>query len=143
MPRCKYIVVVGCGRLGSILASHLSGQGHMVVVIDNNELTFNSLSGEFSGFQVTGDAAELSVLQQANAENADCLLAVTGEDNLNLMVAQVAQAIFKVKTVIARVREPAREEIYREFGIATISPIELSVVAFLQALQHRFQGRQS
>ena len=56
MAQSQYIVVVGCGRLGSILASRLSGQGHSVVVIDWDESTFNSLSIEFSGFPIVGDA---------------------------------------------------------------------------------------
>ncbi len=135
MATSQYIVVVGCGRLGSILASRLSHQGHRVVVIDYHESTFSSLSEEFSGFKISGDAAELSILRQAQINRANCLLAVTGEDNLNLMVAQVAKVIFEVETVLARVREPAREEIYRDFGISTISPIKLSATAFLQALQ--------
>ncbi len=63
MAQSQYIVVVGCGRLGSILASRLSGQGHSVVVIDWDESTFNSLSIEFSGFPIVGDAAELAVLR--------------------------------------------------------------------------------
>ncbi|MDJ0703605.1 MAG: TrkA family potassium uptake protein [Leptolyngbyaceae cyanobacterium MO_188.B28] len=135
MERAQYVVVVGCGRLGSILASRLSGQGHSVVVIDWQESTFNHLATEFSGFQIVGDASELAILRQAKTDKADCLLAVTGEDNLNLMVAQVAQVVFKVKTVLARVLDPEREHIYREFGIATISPTDLSADAFLQAFR--------
>ncbi|MDJ0737748.1 MAG: TrkA family potassium uptake protein [Nostocaceae cyanobacterium] len=140
MANSQYIVVVGCGHLGSILASRLSSQGHRVVVIDHDESTFSGLSGEFSGFKISGDAAELSVLRQAQTNRANCLLAVTGEDNLNLMVAQVAKIIFQVQTVLARVREPGREAIYQDLGIATISPIELSATAFLQVLQSQLGG---
>lgn len=142
MAQSQYIVVVGCGRLGSILASRLSGQGHSVVVIDWDESTFNSLSIEFSGFPIVGDAAELAVLRSANIDKADCLLAVTGNDNLNLMVAQVTLTVFKVSTVLARVLEPAREEIYRDFGITAISPTKLSAEAFLQTLQCQSQSVQ-
>ena len=131
----QYIVVVGCGRLGSILASRLSSQGNSVVVIDPYEKSFNNLTSEFSGFQIVGDASELEVLRQAKADKADCLLAVTDNDNINLMVAQVAKTLFNVSTVLARVFDPAREGIYEEFGIATISPTKLSAEAFLNQLQ--------
>ena len=130
----QYIVVIGCGRLGSLLASQLSAQGHSVVVIDQNPATFDNLSGEFSGFQIVGDAVELATLQQAKVNKADCLLAVTREDNVNLMVAQVAKTVFEIPIVLARVFDPAREAIYRQFNIETISPTQLSADLFLQKL---------
>ena len=127
----QYIVVVGCGRLGSMLASRLSSQGNSVVVIDPHENSFNNLSSDFSGFQITGDASEIEILRSAKVEQADCVLAVTDKDNINLMVAQVAKSIFQIGIVIARVFDPAREQIYRDFGIATISPTQLSADAFM------------
>jgi trk system potassium uptake protein TrkA len=136
MANSQYIVVVGCGRLGSTLASHLSSQGHSVVIIDTKETAFQKLSTEFSGFQIVGDAAELSLLKSAKVEKANCLLAVTNQDNTNLMVAQVAKTVFNVPTVLARVFDPNREGIYQEFGIETISPTKLSVEAFLQILKN-------
>ena len=130
----QYIVVVGCGRLGSILASRLSGQGNSVVVIDPHESSFNNLSSDFSGFQITGDASEIEILRSAKVEQADCLLAVTDKDNINLMVTQIAKQIFQTSIVLARVFDPAREKIYRDFGIATISPTQLSADAFMANL---------
>ena len=130
----QYIIVIGCGRLGSLLASQLSAQGHSVVVIDQNSATFENLSGEFSGFQIIGDAVELATLQQAKVSKANCLLAVTREDNVNLMVAQIAKTVFEIPIVLARVFDPAREAIYREFNIETISPTQLSADLFLQKL---------
>ncbi len=130
----QYIVVIGCGRLGSLLAAQLSAQGHSVVVIDRNEAAFENLSGEFSGFQIVGDAAELATLKQAKADKANCLLAVTREDNVNLMVAQIGKTVFEIPAVLARVFDPAREAIYAEFDIETISPTQLSADLFLQKL---------
>ena len=130
----KYIVVVGCGRLGSHLASLLSGQGHNVVVIDQTAKTFANLSAEFSGFQIHGDASELDVLRQAKIEQADNLFVTTSSDNINLMVAQIGREIFKVPNVIARVFNPQREAIYRELGIQVINPTQLSAYQFLQAV---------
>ena len=130
----QYIVVVGCGRLGSILASRLSSQGNSVVVIDPHESSFNNLSSDFSGFKITGDASEIEILRSAKVDQADCLLAVTDKDNINLMVTQIAKQIFKTSIVLARVFDPAREKIYRDFGIATISPTQLSADAFIANL---------
>lgn len=134
MSKSQYIIIVGCGRLGSILASRLSSQGNSVVVIDTQESAFSNLDSEFSGFQITGDASELSILRTAKVEQSDCLLAVTNRDNINLMVAQVAKQVFEVPQVLARVFDPAREQIYCDFGIATISPTQLSADAFLENL---------
>jgi len=133
----QYVVVVGCGRLGSLLAGLLSQAGSSVVVIDRNEAAFELLSPEFSGFRITGDAVEMEVLKVAKAHKAGCLLAVTEDDNVNLMVAQVAHEVFKVPRVMARVFDPRREQVYREFGIETISPTKLTANAFLAAVQER------
>ena len=131
----QYVIVVGCGRLGSLLANRLSSLGGSVVVIDREEAAFENLSTEFSGFRVTGDAAELAVLRQARIDKAKCLLAITSHDNVNLMVAQVAQTVFAVPQVMARINDPSREAVYREFGIETICPTNLSAAAFLSALR--------
>jgi trk system potassium uptake protein TrkA len=143
MSTYQYIIVVGCGRLGSVLANQLSRLGSSVVVIDSDEKAFRNLSTEFSGFQITGDAAELAVLRQAKIERADCLLAVTRHDNVNLMVAQVASGVFRVPKVVARVFDPSREAVYREFGIETICPTMLSAETFLRALRDRPEAGQS
>lgn len=131
----RYVVVVGCGRLGSMLANRLSSLGCSVVVIDREEAAFDNLSTEFSGFRVTGNAAELDVLRQAGIDKAESLLAITSHDNVNLMVAQVAQQVFEVPQVIARVNDPSREAVYREFGIETICPTNLTAAAFLGVLR--------
>lgn len=134
MPHSNFIVIVGCGRLGGSLANRLSATGNRLVVIDRKEAAFDKLSTEFSGFRIAGDASELGVLRQAHTDDADFLFATTREDNVNLMVAQIARTVFKVPRVIARVYDPFRENIYSEFGIDTISPIKLSAQAFLDLL---------
>lgn len=135
MQPCHYIIIVGYGRLGSLLAVRLNSLGCNVVVVDHKETAFDKAALGFDGFKITGNAAELAVLRRAKIDKADCLLAVTNQDNLNLMVAQVAKTIFHVPKVLARVYDPAREAVYGRFGIETISPTQLSVDAFLTALQ--------
>ena len=134
MGHLEFTVVIGCGRLGSRLACELSRQGHDVTVIDHQESAFKALSSEFGGFRIVGNAAEFDVLQQAKLHRAHSLLAVTGEDNLNLMVAQIAHVVFNVKTVLARVIDPARERVYQDLGVTTISPTPLVAQVFLQTL---------
>lgn len=137
------IVIVGCGRLGSMLANRLSRQGRNVVVVDSDRDAFENLTTEFSGFTVTGDAAEMDVLRRAHLDRAGCVLAATRHDNVNLMVAQVARVVFGVPRVIARVFDPQRGSVYREFGIDTICPTSLTADAFLDALGSEPGGDQA
>lgn len=130
-----YIVIIGCGRLGSLLANELSRHGHDVIIVDRSPDAFERLSVEFSGYTIVGDASEQAVLKEADIQRAEFLFAVTSEDNINLMVAQIAKRIFNVAHVIARIDDPSREAVYREFGIDTISPTQLTADAFLQALK--------
>lgn len=126
-----YIVIVGCGRLGSYLANQLSHVGHSVVVIDPVEDTLNDLSPDFSGFHVVGDATQMAVLKEAKLKQADVLFATTHWDNVNLMVAQVARKLFNVPHVLARVFDPRREEVFVQLGIETICPTSLAAEMFL------------
>lgn len=136
MAHSLYIIIVGCGRLGSLLATRLSGQGHQVVVIDNSTDRLNRLSSsEFSGFRILGDAVEIETLREAKMQQADCVLATTNSDNINLMVAQIARRVFHVKKVIARVYDPMCEMLYRNFDIETISPTLLSADVFMQVME--------
>ena len=134
MKNSLYIVIVGCGRLGSGLANQLSRIGHSVVVIDSNEDTFNDLSSDFSGFRIVGDAAQLTVLKEAKLKDADVFFATTHGDNANLMVAQVARKLFNVPQVLARVFDPRREQVYKQLGIETICPTSVAAEMFLLAV---------
>ncbi len=129
-----FIVIVGCGRLGSHLANRLSREGHSVVTIDIDESAFSALSAEYSGFRLEGDATEFAVMKQAKADKADLVIATTCEDNMNLMVAQVAKKIFHVPKVIARVFDPNREKIYSTLGIETICPTLIAGDILLESL---------
>lgn len=138
-----YVIIVGCGRLGSLLANQLSGEGHDVVVIDRDDQSFDKLSVEFSGYKIVGDAAEQAVLKRAEISKADYLFAVTTEDNINLMVAQIANRLFEVPHVLARIMDTGRETVYREFGIKTISPTHLTADAFLAAVRETHKEQDS
>jgi trk system potassium uptake protein TrkA len=141
MKNSLYIVIVGCGRVGSHLANQLSHVGHSVVVIDTNEDTFNQLSPDFSGFRVEGDATQIGVLKEAKLNQADVLFATTHWDNVNLMVAQVARKVFKVPHVLARVFDPRREQVYAGLEIETICPTLVAAEMFLLAVASDWAAR--
>ena len=115
------IVIVGCGRVGAFLAGLLDANGHDVTVIDLERAAFVHLPAGFHGTTLLGNGTDLDVLRQAGVDKADALLTLTQGDNRNLMAAQVAKEIFRVKHVIAKVNDPIRANTYRAHGIATFS----------------------
>ncbi len=116
-----YVIIVGCGRVGSELAKLLSNEGHNVVVIDKNTKSFDRLGGAFNGLTMTGNGFDLELLKQVGIEKADAFCAVTNGDNTNLISAQVAKKIFKVSKVLARVYDPQRAHIYAALGLDILS----------------------
>lgn len=116
-----YVIIVGCGRVGSELAKLLSNEGHNVVVIDKAQGSFDRLGGTFNGLTMVGNGFDLELLKQVGIEKADAFCAVTNGDNSNLISAQVAKKIFAVPKVIARVYDPQRAHIYAALGLDIIS----------------------
>ena len=121
-----YTIIAGCGRVGADLADTLSDEGRDVLVIDKDKNAFRKLSPSFGGLAITGDATDFDVLQEAEINKANVVVAVTDNDNANIMVAQIAREIFKIRHVIARLYDHERECVYKEFGIETICPAILS-----------------
>jgi len=116
-----YVIIVGCGRVGSELAKLLSNEGHNVVVIDKAQSSFDRLGGTFNGLTMTGNGFDLELLKQVGIEKADAFCAVTNGDNTNLISAQVAKKIFNVPKVIARIYDPQRAHIYTALGLDILS----------------------
>ena len=125
--KADYVIIIGCGRLGANLASALSDDGGNVLIMDQNRDSFRRLSASFGGLSVVGNGTDLDALKQARIEDASTVIAVTNNDNTNIMVAQIARDLFHVQNVIARLFDPERETVYQEFGIKTICPAVLSV----------------
>ncbi|WP_099190304.1 potassium channel family protein [Tepidibacter mesophilus] len=124
----EYIIIIGCGRLGSHLATLLSKKGKSVVVIDRDQKSFERLKDSFSGFTIEADAIEKDTLLEAKIDKADVVVTVTNDDNTNIMIAQIAKIIYKVPKVIARLFEPSKQSIYEELGIETVCPTMLSAL---------------
>ena len=122
----SYTVIIGCGRLGANLANALSEEGENVLILDKEKDSFRKLSSSFGGLAVEGDGTELDTLKAADVQRADTVIAVTNNDNINIMIAQIAKECFSVKKVISRLFDPERECVYQELGIDTICPTVLS-----------------
>lgn len=116
-----HVVIIGCGRVGARLAQILSSEGHNIVIVDKNPESFKRLGSAFNGITITGIGFDLDTLKKAGIERADALAAVTNGDNSNIMVSQIAKRIFNVPRVVSRVYDPYRAQIYKNFGINTIS----------------------
>jgi trk system potassium uptake protein TrkA len=115
-------VIVGCGRVGSALAKLLSSDGHEVIVVDENAAAFKRLGPKFKGHEVVGTGIDYDVLKRAGAASADGFVAVTNGDNRNIMAALIAQRMFKIKRIVARIYDPPRGQMYRELGVQTVCP---------------------
>ena len=124
--RHAYTVVVGCGRLGAGIADTLYDEGEDVVVVDKDKDSFRKLSSSFGGLSVEGNGMDLDILDSVELKRADTLIAVTDNDNVNIMISQLAKEVFNVRKVIARLSDPQRSCIYQDFGIETICPSVLS-----------------
>jgi trk system potassium uptake protein TrkA len=116
------IVIVGCGRVGAQLAMMLDTEGHEVAVVDRDPLSAQRLSQAFGGRFVQGVGFDRDALTEAGINHADGFAAVTSGDNTNIVAALAARDHFHVPRVVARIADPRRAEIYRQFGIPTISP---------------------
>lgn len=116
-----YVIILGCGRVGSELAKLLSSEGHNVVVIDRNPASFDRLGRTFNGITLVGNGFDLESLKTAGITQANAFCAVTNGDNTNLVAAQVAKKIFNVPKVIVRVYDPNRANIYKALGLDVIS----------------------
>jgi trk system potassium uptake protein TrkA len=136
-----FVLIIGCGRLGSSLANELSRTGHNIVVVDRNREAFTLLSAEFSGFQVTGDGSDQEVLQEARVSEADIVAAVTDDDNVNLFIAQCARELYDVPDVLARVSDPLKGAIFEEMGLRVLSPTKISAQAFGRAIFKKDKDR--
>jgi trk system potassium uptake protein len=121
------IIVTGCGRMGSGLASTLDRAGHTVAVIDVDTAAFDRLGRSFRGDRVHGVAFDRDVLDRARISEADGLAAVTGDDEVNAVVARLASNICWVPRVVARLYDPQKAEIYRRLGVLVVAPVDWSI----------------
>lgn len=114
---------MGCGRVGSSLASELEAAGHSVAIIDISREAFRRLGSNFKGKTVAGVGFDRDTLKEAGIEKADAFAAVSNGDNSNILAARVARENYGVKNVVARIYDPGRAEIYQRLGIPTVATV--------------------
>jgi trk system potassium uptake protein TrkA len=118
------IIILGCGRVGSTLASYLVKEGHHVTVVDRDQSAFDKavqrLGPSFTTETVRGVGIDEDVLRQAGIEQAHAFISVSSGDNTNIVAAQIAKHRFNVPKVLARVYDPIRAEVFRDSGFDTI-----------------------
>jgi trk system potassium uptake protein len=122
-----HVVVVGCGRVGSGLAVSLTGEGHSVAIIDRNPRAFRRLPDDWTGQQVHGSGFDRDHLDQAGADRADALAAVTSGDNSNILTVRIARETYGIAHVVARIYDPRRAEIYQRLGIPTVATVTWTI----------------
>lgn len=121
-----YIVVVGGGRVGYYLSKALLDQGHEVAVVERDGLICDTINDELGSVCVRGDGSEVAVLSDIGAERADMLIAVTGDDEDNLVACQLAKHRFEVPRTISRVVNPRNEVLFRKLGVdVTVSSTDV------------------
>lgn len=128
------VVIMGCGRVGSTIAARLEREGNTVTVVDTDPYSFRRLPSDFKGETLVGSGYDDHVLEAAGIRRADAFMALTQGDNRNLLAAQMAKHIFEVKTVVARVYDPFRGEIFASLGLRTFSPTNIGAEMAYDAL---------
>jgi trk system potassium uptake protein TrkA len=114
-----YVIIVGAGKVGYYLTKRLVQEGHEVLLMEKDKRRIGLLSDELGDTIMWGDGCEVRVMNEAGFGRADCIVAVTGDDEDNLVICQMAKRQFDVPRTIARVNNPVNEELFLKLGIDT------------------------
>ena len=129
---------MGCGRIGSEVASRLWQNGNQVIVLDLESENFFRLPAglrDTEGATLVGDGTLQKTLDVAGLNQADVFVAVDVRDSRNALAAQKAKYIFHVPRVVCRIGDPVRQQMYRDLGLTAVSPTELTSNLILEAIQ--------
>ena len=130
-----YVIVIGGGTVGYFLSRHLLERGHEVTLIEREGSRADWLETQLGSIVMRGDGCEVKFMNQTGIERADAVLAVTAEDEDNLVALQLAKKHFKVKKTIARVNNPANIEIFHTLGVdQAVSATEILLTSLEQAM---------
>ncbi len=129
------VMIIGCGRVGAVLANRLDEEGHEVVVLDRNQQAFRRLSEKFSGERIVGNGLVEEFIRPTLEKKTDMLFAMTDKDNINLMIAQRVKLNFKLAKVIAVVHDSILSGIYKELSVQTVCPTDLVIKDLMQTIQ--------
>ncbi len=128
-------MIIGCGRVGAVLANRLDKAGHEVIVLDRNQQAFRRLSEDFSGERIVGNGLVEEFVRPTLEKKTDVLFAMTDNDNINLMIAQKLKMHFQLGEVIAVVHDSILAGLYKELGVDTVCPTDLVIKELSLRLQ--------
>ncbi len=120
-------IVIGHGRTGAGLVRVLGEAGHEVTVIDADPRAFPASGPPVAGRTIVGIGFDRAVLLDAGIESADGVAAMTGDDEVNAVVARIAGRLFQVPKVVARLYDPRTAQIYRRLGVQVVAPVDWGV----------------
>lgn len=112
-----YIVIVGAGKVGYFLAQRLILNKHTVSIVDKDKQLCEEIAKELEALVINGDGCDPHILEEAGVARADVIAAVTGDDEDNLIICQLAKEIFKVNRTVGRVNNPDNEHTFSELGV--------------------------
>lgn len=112
-----HVVIIGAGRLGVFLAKRLLTDKHTVVIVEKDPEAAEEIARDMNAVIIHGDGCDPRVLEQSGVDRADVVAAVTGRDEDNFIVCQIAKEKYKVSRTIARVNNPDNERAFNELGI--------------------------
>lgn len=126
------ILIIGCGRLGAIIADRASARGENVIVLDQEESSFKKLDDAFTGFKVTGDATDINLLKEdCYIDSVEEAIIVTGNDNVNLFLSHLFGMIYKIPKVYVRFDDPDKDILITGIpNVKAIYPTDLSANKF-------------
>ncbi len=127
-------MILGCGRVGSLLADELDNGGHSVAVVDQDAKAFRKLGPDFGGTTVKGIGFDRQTLENAGIDRAHAFAAVSSGDNTNILAARVARETYGVEHVVARIYDPRRAEVYQRLGIPTVATVSWTSTQIMRAL---------
>ncbi|MEK6568684.1 MAG: NAD-binding protein, partial [candidate division NC10 bacterium] len=120
-----YAVIVGGGKVGYYLAKDLLARGHEVTIIERDERKCRRIQDDLGSIVLEGECST-DLMEQAGASRADVFIAVTGEDETNLVLSQIAKRFFQIPRTIARVVNPKNRKTFNQLGIdLTVSATEI------------------
>ena len=127
-----YAVIVGGGKAGANVARALLRLGHEVTIVESRTSRLATLEAEFEHMARYGDGTELFVLEAAGMARADVCIAVTGDDEDNIIIGQVSKEHFGVQNIVARVNDPRNQEHFDLLGIAPTVCATESILALIE-----------
>jgi trk system potassium uptake protein TrkA len=129
------VLVVGCGRVGSAVSLQLRAAGWDVSVIDENEDALGRLGDDWTGEFHVGHGMDIQLLRAAGIEDADAVVVTTDGDNSNIVIGQMAQKNFGVRSVIVRILDPARADFFKTRGLDVVCPTQSAIETLTNAVR--------